>query len=85
VRFLGQIVDGSGIIPNREKAKVVLEMKQPTSITDIQQFLGMANKLSKFSPNLAENAKPHQDLLSKKITSSKLSKISSRSSAPAPY
>ena len=34
----GQFVDRLGISPNPEKAKAVLKMKQPTSITEIWQF-----------------------------------------------
>ena len=34
-------------------------------MSEVRRFLGMANQLSKFTPNLAETTKPLQDLLSK--------------------
>lgn len=66
IKFLGQIVDGDGIKPDPEKVKAITEMKEPTSATEVRRFLGMANQLSKFTPNLAEKTKPLRDLLSKK-------------------
>ncbi len=66
VRFLGQIVDGSGIRADPEKVKAIRAMSEPTSVTEVRRFLGMTNQLSKFCPNLAEKAKPLRDLLSKK-------------------
>jgi len=41
-------------------------MKSPTSPTEVRRFLGMANQLGKFTPNLAEVTKPLCDLLSLK-------------------
>ena len=41
-------------------------MKCPTSPTGIRRFLGMANQLGKFTPNLAEVTKPLRDLLRSK-------------------
>ena len=66
IKFLGQIVNGDGIKPDPEKVKAITEMKEPTSVTEVRRFLGMANQLSKFTPNLAEKTKPLRDLLSKK-------------------
>ena len=66
VRFLGQIVEGYGISPDTDKVKAITEMQQPANITEVRRFLGMANQQSKFSPNLAETAKPLRDLLSKR-------------------
>ena len=66
VKFLGQMVNNTGIRPDPEKVKAIQEMKAPTSITEVRRFLGMTNQLSKFSPNLAEKTKPLRDLLSKK-------------------
>ena len=40
-------------------------MKEPNNITEVRRFLGMANQLSKFTPNLADLTKPLRDLLSK--------------------
>jgi len=66
VRFLGQLVDSSGIRPDPQKVEAIQLMKCPTSPTEIRRFLGMANQLGKFTPNLAEVTKPLRDLLSSK-------------------
>ena len=50
VRFLGQMVDATGIRPNPEKVKAIMAMKEPTTVTEVRRFLGMANQLGKFSP-----------------------------------
>ena len=66
VKFLGQIVDQSGVQPDPEKVSAILQMRTPTSVSDIRRFLGMTNQLSKFSPDLANKTKPLRDLLSSK-------------------
>ena len=66
VRFLGQLVDETGINPDPEKVKAVQAMKEPTNISELRRFLGMVNQLAKFSPSTAETTKPLRDLLSKK-------------------
>ena len=66
VKFLSQILDGSGVRPDPEKVKAIQAVKPLTSIAEVRRFLGMINQLSKFTPNLAEKAKPLRDLLSKK-------------------
>ena len=66
VKFLGQILDGSGVQPDPEKVEAILAMKPLTSIAEVRRFLGMINQLSKFTPHLAAKAKPLRDLLSKK-------------------
>ena len=66
VRFLGQLVDSAGILPDPQKVEAVQLMKSPTSPSEVRRFLGMANQLGKFTPSLAEVTKPLRDLLSSK-------------------
>ena len=66
VKFLGQILDGSGVQPDPDKVEAIQAMKAPTNITEVRRFLGMINQLSKFTPNLAQMAKSLRDLLCKK-------------------
>lgn len=47
-KFLWYIVTQRGIEPNLEKVKVVLDMKPPTSITDVQSLIGRPVALSRF-------------------------------------
>ena len=64
VRFLGQVLSQSGISSDPDKVSAILEMREPASVPEIRRFLGMANQLSKFTPNLADMTKPLRDLLS---------------------
>ena len=66
VQFLGQVLTPEGIRSDPEKVSAVVQMGEPTSVTDIRHFLGMANQLSKFTQNLADIMKPFRDLLSKR-------------------
>ena len=63
VRFLGQRVDAAGIRPDPKKIKAVQEMQEPTNLTELRRFLGMAYQLSKFVPDMADKSKPLRDLL----------------------
>ena len=63
-RFLGQLVDSSGIRPDPQKVEAIELMKSPTSPTEVRRFLSMANQLGKFTPNLAKVTEPLCDLLS---------------------
>ena len=66
IKFLGQLVDQSGVRPDPEKVQAIQSMKPPTNIQELRRFLGMINQLSKFCPSLAEKTKPLRDLLSLK-------------------
>ena len=66
VKFLGHIVDQEGIRPDPQKTAAILEMETPCNITELRRFMGMANQLGKFSPNLAELSQPLRELLSTK-------------------
>ena len=64
IKFLGQVIDSSGIKPDPDKIKAISQMPQPTNITELRRFLGMVNQLNKFSPHLADTMKPLRELLS---------------------
>ena len=63
IQFLGQIIDGEGVRPDPTKVKAIQQFQQPTNVKELHRFLGMANHLSKFTPNLTENHKSLRDLL----------------------
>ena len=54
VKFLGHVIDGSGIRPDPSKVSAILEVPAPMNIGDVCRFLGTINQLSKFAPYLAE-------------------------------
>ncbi len=66
IKFLGQVIDATGVRPDPEKVRAIQGMEPPSNITELRRFLGMINQLSKFSPHLADRTKPLRDLLSRK-------------------
>ena len=55
------------MLPDPAKTSVaVAEMERPQSITELRRFMGMVNWLGKFTPNMAELARPLRELLSDK-------------------
>ena len=68
VKFLGQIVDKTGVRPDNAKVKAIREAPTPKNVSDVRRFLGMVNQLGKFSPNLAEKTRPLRELLKKDNT-----------------
>ena len=66
VKFLGQTINESGISPDQDKVKAIIDMPEPTDVSGIRRFLGMINQFGKFTPHLAEITKPMRDLIGKK-------------------
>ena len=65
MKFLGQMVDKSGVRPDPSKVKAIQEVPIPKNVGDVRRFLGMVNQLGKFAPNLAEKTKALRELLRK--------------------
>ena len=63
VKFLGHVVDHSGICPDPDKLAAIQKVKTPANVADIRRFLSMVNQLSKFSPNLTDETHPLRELL----------------------
>lgn len=61
--YIGQILSAEGIKANPAKVEALTKMDEPTDISGVRRFLGLANQLSKFTPDLAEKTKPLRDLL----------------------
>lgn len=66
MKFLGQIVDKDGVLPDPDKVRAIQDVQPPQNVGDVQRFHGMCNYLSKLSLNLAEKTKPLRKLLNKK-------------------
>ena len=64
--FLGHRITKDGIRPLQSKMEAIRNFPQPTNITELRRFMGMANQMAKFSPKLAESSAPLRDLLSSK-------------------
>ena len=66
LKFLGHIIDKNGISADPEKVTAITQMKQPANVPELRRFMGMTNRLGKFSPRVAELTQPLRELLSKK-------------------
>ena len=66
IKFLGHLVDATGIRPDPDKTSAIANMPTPKNISDLRRFMGMINQLGKFSSNLAELTQPLCELISKK-------------------
>ncbi len=63
VKFLGHMVDGSGIVPLPRHVQAIQEFPPPADIKQLQQFLGLVNFYRRFLPSAAHTLKPLTDLL----------------------
>ena len=60
--YLGYLVDKSGIRPNPEAIKMIKDLAAPSTVQEVQRFLGKVNYYRKFIPRLAEIAHPLYEL-----------------------
>jgi hypothetical protein len=65
VAFLGHVVSKGGIYVDPSKVQDVLSWKVPTSISDIQSFLGLAGYYRRFIEGFSKISKPMTELLEK--------------------
>ena len=50
VKYMGNIVSESGLKPDAEKPRAIIEMPSPQRKEELQRFLGMVNYFSQFIP-----------------------------------
>lgn len=58
LEFLGHIISKDGILPSQEKVEAIKTFPKPTTVRQIQRFLGMINFYHRFIPRLAEILTP---------------------------
>jgi hypothetical protein len=68
VKFLGLHISKDGIEIPADRIKAIVGWAPPTSVKELQMFLGFANFYRKFIPGFAHTAAPLYELLSKKIS-----------------
>ncbi|OWZ15485.1 LOW QUALITY PROTEIN: Retrovirus-related Pol Polyprotein from transposon 412 [Phytophthora megakarya] len=62
VAFLGHIVTPSGILPNPEKVKAVMNVQQPRDLHEIRSFLGFTSYFRRYIPGYASISAPLERL-----------------------
>lgn len=65
VKFLGHIIDESGIHADPEKTRAIANFPTPTNRTELRRSFGVVNYLGKFSPLLATKTNHLRQLLGK--------------------
>jgi len=65
LKFLGHIVDAQDVHADPEKTSAIGHFPTPTTVTELQRFMGMVNHLGKFVPGLADINAPLRQLLRK--------------------
>ena len=68
VQYLGHIFDKSGVRPNPDKTRCILEAPAPQNVKQVQAFVGLCNYYSRFIPNFATVMKLLYSLLEKNCT-----------------
>jgi hypothetical protein len=69
VEFLGHLISGSaGIRPHPKNVQPILDATAPTTVTEVQKFLGMINYYAEFMEDLASIAEPLRELTRKDVS-----------------
>ena len=66
VEFLGYIIGRDGIRMSQSKVEAVLSWERPTSLKEVQSFLGFANFYRRFIQGYSQIARPMTELTKKK-------------------
>ena len=65
IKWLGHIISENGVAVDTRKTQAVQDWPTPTSIKELQQFLGLANYFRKFMQGYSKLVAPLTDLLKK--------------------
>ena len=67
MEFLGHVVSADGIAVSSDKIKAVSEWPVPTTVREIQSFMGLRNYYRCFIYLFARIAQPITDLMQKRV------------------
>ncbi len=65
ITFAGHIISHNGIRPDPAKVEAIKEFPEPTNLTEVRSFLGLANQLGYFIPDLTHVCRPIHELTKK--------------------
>ena len=68
VSFFGLIYSEEGTRPDPKRTDAISRIPPPTDVTSVRSFLGIANYMSPFVPNITELLAPLRELTHKNIT-----------------
>ncbi len=68
VKFGGYIVSDSGFTADPEKVSSIAHFPKPRNVSDIRSFLGLAQTLASFVPDLSHTTEPMRQLLKKGVS-----------------
>ncbi|KAF6037563.1 hypothetical protein EB796_004132 [Bugula neritina] len=66
-KFLGHVIDESGIRAYPDKTKVITDFPIPSSRRELRQFFGIVNYLHKFSSQISSNTHYLRQLLGNNV------------------
>ena len=67
VDFIGHRVTPTGMKPDPEKVRAILDMEAPKDVSSVRRFIGTVNYLARFLPHLSQTLQPLQNLLQKDV------------------
>ena len=67
VEFAGHLVSAEGVAPHPKRLEVIAQFPVPRNIKDMRSFLGSANQLGRFTPDLAQVGSELRTLLQKEV------------------
>ena len=67
IDFAGHIISDNGIQPEKEKYAAICRFPRPKSVKDLRSFLGLAQQLASFVPDLAHMTSMLRPLLKKDV------------------
>ncbi len=67
VKFAGHVISKDGVFPDPAKLRAITDFPVPTDLTGLRSFLGLANQLAYFVPDLAQASEPLRGLLQKDV------------------
>ena len=65
VKFAGYVISQTGITPDPEKVSAIRDFPAPTDVSGLRSFLGLANQLGSFLPDLSQATSHLRTLLKK--------------------
>jgi len=65
ITFMGHEITAEGLRADPTKIEALVKFRAPKDLTELRRFVGMANYLAKFVPNLATILQPLHDLMKK--------------------